>query len=99
MAIRISLLVLVAFFTSLFYWAFRNLPAERWQIIAAVPFKRRDDGTAPSVSPSVVDGLRAVVNTLVLLFLELLWVLIFIYMGRSSVTAARILFHVVRERI
>jgi len=45
MAILISLLVLVAFFTSLFYWAFRNLPAEHWQIIAAVPFKRRDDGT------------------------------------------------------
>src|SRR5215510_14513610 len=45
MAILISLLILVAFFSSLFYWAFRNLPAEHWQIIAAVPFKRRDDGT------------------------------------------------------
>src|SRR5215470_7108790 len=45
MAILISLLILVMFFSVLFYWAFRNLPAEHWQIIAAVPFKRREDGT------------------------------------------------------
>jgi len=55
--------------------------------------------SAPGISPIVVNGLRAVANTPVLLLLELLWVLIFLYMGRSSVTAARISFHVVRERI
>ncbi len=56
-------------------------------------------GSSPGVSPSVVNGLRAVANAPVLLFLELLWVVIFLYMGRSSVTAARMSFHVVRERI
>src|SRR5215510_5627568 len=45
MTTLIPLLALVAFFTTLFYWAFRNLPAEHWHIIAAVPFKRREDGT------------------------------------------------------
>ena len=39
------LLTLIAFFSTLFFWAFRNLPAEHWQVIAAVPSRRRDDGT------------------------------------------------------
>src|SRR5215510_4540247 len=50
MTTLIPLLALVAFFTTLFYWAFRNLPAEHWQIIAAVPFKRREDGTWSGVN-------------------------------------------------
>ena len=41
----VFLAALITFFSVLFYWAFRNLPAEHWQIIAAVPFKRREDGT------------------------------------------------------
>jgi prolipoprotein diacylglyceryltransferase len=50
MANLILLLALVAFFTALFFWSFRNLPAEHWQIIAAVPFKRCDDGTWQGVN-------------------------------------------------
>lgn len=46
----VFLATLIAFFSSLFYWAFRNLPAEEWQIIAAVPFKRREDGTWTGVN-------------------------------------------------
>lgn len=45
MANYVLLAALIAFFSALFYWAFRNLPAEHWQIIAAVPFQRREDGT------------------------------------------------------
>lgn len=46
----ILLPALVVFFTALFYWAFRNLPAEHWQILATVPFKQRDDGTWSGVN-------------------------------------------------
>src|SRR5215510_9953169 len=45
MANFVLLATLIAFFSVLFFWAFRNLPAEHWQIIAAVPFQRRDDGS------------------------------------------------------
>src|SRR5215813_8433502 len=41
----ILLLALITFFSTLFYWAFRNLPAEQWQIMASVPAQRREDGT------------------------------------------------------
>ena len=47
--------------------------------------------------PNVLTGLRALMSTPVLLFLEILWIAIFLYMGRSSVTAATLSFHVVRE--
>jgi len=52
-----------------------------------------------TVRPDILSGLRALLNTPVLLFLEALWIAIFLYLGRSSVTAARLSFHVVRERI
>lgn len=52
-----------------------------------------------TVAPSLVTGLRALASAPVLLVLELLWIAIFLFVGRSSVTAARISFHVVRERI
>src|SRR5262245_30931159 len=45
MATFVFLIGLIAFFSTLFYWAFRNLPAEQWQIIAAVPLQRHEDGT------------------------------------------------------
>lgn len=54
---------------------------------------------APVTAPNLLIGLRALVNTPVLLFLELLWIVIFVYMGRSSVTSATLSFHVVREKI
>lgn len=55
--------------------------------------------SAPVAAPNVIAGLRALVSAPVLLFLEVLWVAIFLYLGRSSVTAARLSFHVVRENI
>lgn len=54
---------------------------------------------APTTLPNILMGLRTLANTAVLMFLEILWIAIFLYMGRSSVTAARLSFHVVREKI
>src|SRR5215467_997808 len=45
MANFVLLATLIAFFSVLFAWAFRNLPSEHWQIIAAVPSQRRQDGS------------------------------------------------------
>src|SRR5262245_6810870 len=50
MANFVFLAALITFFSTLFYWAFRNLPAENWQIMAAVPFQRREDGTWAGVN-------------------------------------------------
>src|SRR5215471_14421960 len=44
------LLALATFFATLFYWGFRHLPAEGWQIMAAVPSRREADGTWCSVN-------------------------------------------------
>ena len=55
--------------------------------------------STPAISPKILTGLHALMNTPVLLFLETLWLAIFLYMGRSSVTAARLSFHVVREKV
>ena len=52
-----------------------------------------------TLSPNIIDGLRALATTPALLFIELLWIVVFLYTGRSSVTAARLSFHVVRGRI
>jgi hypothetical protein len=52
-----------------------------------------------SSAPNVLTGLRDIVKTPVFLFLETMWIAIFLYMGRSSVTAARLSFHVVHEKI
>lgn len=54
---------------------------------------------APPVSPNIISGLRALANTPVIVLLEFLWITVFLYMGRSSVTAAKLSFHVVREKI
>jgi len=35
---------LVAFYAALFWWAFRVLPGEGWQFLAAVPLTKRPDG-------------------------------------------------------
>ena len=49
--------------------------------------------------PDLVAGASSLIGGLPLLMIELLWVTIFLYLGRSSVTAARLSFHVVRERV
>jgi prolipoprotein diacylglyceryltransferase len=49
--------------------------------------------------PNLSAGLTAMWNPLVLITLQALWLLIFLYTGRSQVTAATLSFHVVRNRI
>jgi hypothetical protein len=41
----VFVLSLAVVFSVVFVWAFRHLPRERWQFIAAVPLKKNGDGT------------------------------------------------------
>jgi prolipoprotein diacylglyceryltransferase len=50
-------------------------------------------------APEITIGLRNLLNTPMLVLLEVLWLGVFLYMGRSSVTGATISFHVVRKQI
>ncbi len=50
-------------------------------------------------TPNLAAGLRALASAPIVLLLQFLWITVFVYMGRSSVTSANISFHVVRERI
>jgi len=50
-------------------------------------------------APNLISGLQTLTTTTSILILEGLWVAVFLYLGRSSVTTARMSFHVVRDRI
>jgi|HubBroStandDraft_6_1064221.scaffolds.fasta_scaffold09938_3 hypothetical protein len=49
--------------------------------------------------PNLATGLRQVASTLVVVVLQTSWVLLFLYYGRSRVTASTVSFHVVQGRI
>ena len=49
--------------------------------------------------PSLLAGLTQATSTLVVILLQVCWVLLFLYYGRSRVTASTVSFHVVRGRI
>jgi prolipoprotein diacylglyceryltransferase len=49
--------------------------------------------------PNITMGLSVLLKAPVLVLLEGLWLMLFVYLGRSSVTEARMSFHVVKERI
>jgi hypothetical protein len=49
--------------------------------------------------PSLLAGLTQVTSALVVILLQVCWVLLFLYYGRSRVTASTVSFHVVQERI
>ncbi|MFO7884217.1 MAG: prolipoprotein diacylglyceryl transferase [Desulfobacteraceae bacterium] len=49
--------------------------------------------------PDVITGVRILWQPGVVLFLQMVWVIIFLYTGRSSVTGSTLLFHVVKEKI
>lgn len=63
--------------------------------LAMVFFLSHDPLTLPDLST----GLKGLWSPALILFLESLWLLIFLYTGRSTVTGATISFHVHRERI
>ena len=55
--------------------------------------------TATIAQPDLLRGLGHLWHPAVILGLQALWAAVFLYTGRSSVTAASLSFHVVRERI
>jgi len=52
-----------------------------------------------SVPPTLANGLSQLWQPGTLVFLQLLWIILFIYTGRSTVTGANLSFHVHRDRI
>lgn len=54
---------------------------------------------APFRVPHIVDGLSMLWHPVALLFLQGLWLAVFYFSGRSTVTGARVSLHVIQERI
>ena len=50
-------------------------------------------------APLLAEGLSRLWTPGSLVFLQLLWILLFLYTGRSSVTGANVRFHVHRDRV
>jgi hypothetical protein len=53
----------------------------------------------PAYSPLIGDGLLSLWNPFIIFFIQGLWIAVFLYTGRSSVTGSTVSFHVIRERI
>lgn len=53
----------------------------------------------PAVAPSIAAGLKSLWQPSLIIFLQLLWIAVFVYTGKSQVTGAQISFHVIRDRI
>jgi len=54
---------------------------------------------APAAAPSIAAGLKSLWQPSLIIFLQLLWVMVFVYTGKSQVTGAQISFHVLKDRI
>jgi Prolipoprotein diacylglyceryl transferase len=55
--------------------------------------------TIPSQFPNILIGLQVFWNPGVIIFLESVWLVTFLFTGRSEVTGATISFHIVQEKI
>jgi prolipoprotein diacylglyceryltransferase len=55
--------------------------------------------TNPDTLPSIASGLLGLWQPVVIILLQLLWIVVFVYTGKSDVTGAQISFHVNQERI
>jgi hypothetical protein len=51
------------------------------------------------ITPSLTAGLTQITSTPVIIALQIFWIALFLYYGRSRVTGSRLSFHVVAERI
>ncbi|AOY58233.1 MULTISPECIES: prolipoprotein diacylglyceryl transferase family protein [Desulfococcus] len=51
------------------------------------------------VAPEVLQGMKCLWHPAVILALQVLWMTVFLYTGRSKVTESHLSFHVIRERI
>ena len=54
---------------------------------------------AATVAPDLAIGLSQISSAPVILLLQILWIALFLYYGRSRVTASTLSFHVVADRI
>jgi len=80
----------------------QSFSAYQWMGLAAIPYALAMAwwfAFAVSPRPDLGAGLAALWHPAVLLALQALWLVIFIYTGRSAVTGATLSFHVHRERI
>jgi hypothetical protein len=50
-------------------------------------------------SPSIAAGLKGLWQPSLIVLLQLLWIVVFVYTGKSQVTGSQISFHVIRDRI
>jgi hypothetical protein len=55
--------------------------------------------TGPSAMPYLSDGIEALWQPAIVLFLQALWVLVFLFFGKSMVTDAEISFRLRHDRI
>jgi hypothetical protein len=53
----------------------------------------------PAIIPSIAAGLKSLWQPSLIVFLQLLWITVFLYTGKSQVTGSQISFHVIRDRI
>jgi hypothetical protein len=70
--------------------------------LLAIPYACGVILVAPSGSvpfPDIVSGIRSLWHPGMLLFLQFIWLVIFLYTGRSTVTGATMTFHVHRDRV
>jgi prolipoprotein diacylglyceryltransferase len=65
-----------------------------YSVIVALSFPQ-----FPAVAPSIAAGLKSLWQPLLILFIQLLWIVVFVYTGRSQVTGSQISFHVITDRI
>ncbi|MDX9786527.1 MAG: prolipoprotein diacylglyceryl transferase [Desulfobacterales bacterium] len=79
-----------------------RLSAYQWMALSAIPYSlliSRLFTMTGSRVPDVAAGFQALWHPAVLINLQLLWILVFIYFGKSRVTESSLSFHVVRDRV
>lgn len=80
MSIELFLFILAALFAVLFAWAFRRLPQEQWQIIAAVPVSKTEAGEWHGLNLTYYGFFQATSNALAV-------AMVFVMLGAVGVTA------------
>jgi hypothetical protein len=52
-----------------------------------------------AIFPSITHGLKGLWQPSLILFLQFLWLVVFVYTGKSQVTGSQISFHVIKDRV
>jgi len=79
-----------------------QVSAYQWMAVAGVVYATLAGFLLPAVAhpqPDLLAGVTTLWHPGMLLFLQVLWVVIFIYTGRSSVTEAKVAVHVCHDRV